>query len=137
MYSIMSFVCGLIFGLGLTISNMINPNKVLNFLDFFGAWDPTLLVVMASALVVTSLGYVLLRRRKKPLLDDAFHMPTASAITKPLIIGSGLFGIGWGLAGYCPGPGVAALATLNTDPVFFILGLVIGSCVYHLLSKGR
>jgi len=135
MYTLMSLICGVVFGLGLTISALINPNKVLNFLDVFGTWDPTLLVVMASALVVVILGNLVLRKVDKPVLDDTFHQTQASQITKPLVLGSALFGIGWGLSGYCPGPGVTALATLNAAPVYYVIGLIIGSCFYSILSS--
>src|SRR3954447_19772199 len=97
-------MCGLIFGAGLLISGMVQPAKVLAFLDIFGAWDPSLLVVMAAALAVGSAGYALARRRVQPLFDTRSFWPTATQIDRPLVAGSVLFGIGWGMVGLCPGP---------------------------------
>src|SRR5262245_25695566 len=108
MVIIAQFLIGLLFGLGLVVSGMINPAKVLNFLDLFGTWDPTLAIVMASAVAVTFIGYRLARRRNRPLLADRFHIPEALAVDRPLLLGSAVFGVGWGLAAYCPGPALAA-----------------------------
>ncbi|AHE67012.1 DUF6691 family protein [Legionella oakridgensis] len=135
MYSLMAFLCGLIFGLGLTVSNMINPNKVLNFLDVFGNWDPTLLVVMAAALLITVPGYQFILKLNKPMFDKQFYMPKKINIEKHLIIGSMIFGIGWGLSGYCPGPGIAALSTWAVDPLYFVIGLLIGSLTFFGFFK--
>src|SRR6201999_4590883 len=99
-----SFGCGLVFGLGLLISGMTEPEKVLGFLDIFGAWDATLAFVMAGAVVVAGIGFALARRRSAPLFAAAFAWPSRRDIDAPLLVGSGLFGIGWGLAGICPGP---------------------------------
>ena len=135
MYMLTAFLSGILFGVGLTISNMTNPNKVLNFLDISGTWDPTLLVVMAAAVTVTLIGYQFVLKQKKPLFDDQFHLPTKKIIDKQLIIGSALFGVGWGTAGYCPGPAISALATFNMDPVYFLIGMIVGSLVCHKLYK--
>ncbi|WP_133127857.1 DUF6691 family protein [Legionella nagasakiensis] len=135
MYSFIAFLCGLIFGLGLAISNMINPNKILNFLDVFGHWDPTLFVVMGAALLVTLPGYQMILKSNKPKLDNQFHLPKKTNINAPLIIGSIIFGIGWGLSGYCPGPGITALSTFNLDPLYFIIGLILGSLTFFGLFK--
>ncbi|GGI81892.1 DUF6691 family protein [Legionella impletisoli] len=137
MYTFMAFLCGLIFGLGLTVSNMTNPNKVLNFLDVFGPWDPTLLVVLVAAVIVAFLGYFFIQGLKKPILDQMFHLPEETKITKRLVLGSACFGVGWGIAGYCPGPGITALSTFNADPLYFVVGLIIGSCFYSILYSGR
>ena len=99
-----SLVCGLIFGFGLMISGMTQPTKILGFLDIFGAWDPSLAVVMAAALVVTGLGFALARRRPAPVIAPQCLWPTKTAIDRPLVIGAVLFGLGWGLVGLCPGP---------------------------------
>ncbi|HAT9030003.1 TPA: transporter [Legionella pneumophila subsp. pneumophila] len=137
MYNIMSFLCGLLFGAGLTISNMINPNKVLNFLDINGFWDPSLLIVMAVAVTVTFLGYKLINKFDKPILCDQFYLPEKKSIEKKLILGSIIFGIGWGVAGYCPGPSISALTTFNSDPVYFVIGLIAGSWTYYWLFKKK
>ncbi|STY29647.1 transporter protein [Legionella wadsworthii] len=130
-----AFFIGLLFGLGLTVSNMINPYKILNFLDFFGYWDPTLLVVMVSAVLTTFIGYRFVLKKAKPLITECFFLPESTKITKPLLMGSAIFGIGWGLAGYCPGPSITALATFNLDPLYFVLGMILGSFAYWFLAK--
>ncbi len=117
---------GLLFGLGLSISGMVNPEKVLAFLDLSGPWDPSLSLVMLAAFLVTWAGYQVVLR-KKPLLDDQLHLPGRSTIDSRLLTGAVLFGAGWGLAGYCPGPAVAALASGAEEPVFFLAALVAGS----------
>jgi uncharacterized protein len=129
MPALVSFVCGYIFGLGLFISGMIQPTKVLGFLDFFGipsgTWDPSLAVVMAAGLAVTGAGYALARRRP-PLLDRQSRWPTATAVDRPLLCGAALFGIGWGLVGLCPGPAIANLATLSSGVIVFVIAMAVG-----------
>ncbi|MDI9817856.1 MULTISPECIES: DUF6691 family protein [unclassified Legionella] len=131
MYHLMAFINGIIFGAGLTISNMMNPYKVLNFLDVTGNWDPTLLVVMVAALLTTFIGYRIVRLFRKPVLGERFHIPEKTKITKRFILGSVIFGIGWGIAGYCPGPSITALATWNMDPLYFVISMVMGSYAYY------
>ena len=109
---IFSLFAGVIFGAGLAISDMVNPARVANFLDFAGSWDPTLVFVMAGGLAVTTLGYTLVFRHSAPLVDEKFHLPTQRQIDLPLVGGAALFGVGWGLAGICPGPALADLTTL-------------------------
>nr|WP_244599574.1 DUF6691 family protein [Legionella londiniensis] len=116
---------------------MTNPYKILNFLDFFGPWDPTLLVVMITALITAFIGYQMVFKTKKPVLEQVFHIPQKTNITKGLIIGSIIFGIGWGSTGYCPGPSITALSTGNPDPLYFVLGMVLGSLVYWMLFERR
>src|SRR5579864_1715735 len=108
-----AFVSGLLFGLGLTVSQMINPAKVIGFLDIFGDWDPSLAFVMATAIPVTALGYAVARRRRSPICASDFNLPTRTQVDWPLMTGAVLFGVGWGLVGYCPGPAVAALGLGN------------------------
>ncbi|MEM9618766.1 MAG: DUF6691 family protein [Pseudomonadota bacterium] len=121
-----SFLIGLIFGLGLVISQMSNPVKILGFLDIAGDWDPTLLVVMGAALMTTLIGYRLVLGRRKPLLDTAFHLPTKTTIDRPLLIGAAIFGLGWGMAGLCPGPGVSAAALGGVAPWAFVAAMLVG-----------
>jgi uncharacterized protein len=120
-----AFACGLIFGLGLVISGMTQTPRVLGFLDILGTWDPTLVIVMASALTVALPGTWLARRRT-PVLADTHHLPTRTVIDRPLVIGAVLFGIGWGLVGLCPGPALANLATLSPAVIVFVLAMAAG-----------
>src|SRR5438067_13625904 len=113
MWIIAPLVCGLIFGAGLLVSGMVQPTKVLGFLDIFGAWDPSVAVVMAAALTVAAPGFMLARRRSRPWLAEQYFWPGKSDIDAPLLLGAGLFGIGWGLVGLCPGPALESLATLS------------------------
>ncbi len=121
-----SFVSGIIFGVGLSVSNMINPKKVLGFLDLFGQWDPSLIFVMMGAIIISAPIFFLFRNKNKPLFADNFAMPTLKSVDKNLIIGSTTFGIGWGLVGFCPGPAISSLALLNTYSLFFVLSLLGG-----------
>jgi uncharacterized protein len=123
---IISLLAGVIFGAGLTISDMVNPARVLNFLDLAGHWDPTLIFVMAGGLGVTALGYRLVLRRTSPVLDEKFHLPTQRQIDFRLVGGSALFGVGWGLAGFCPGPALTALVTLEPKVLAFVAAMLIG-----------
>jgi uncharacterized protein len=135
MPALASFVCGYIFGLGLFISGMIQPTKVLGFLDVFGipsgTWDPSLIVVMAAGLAVASIGYALARRRP-PLLETQSRWPTATAIDPPLLVGTALFGVGWGLVGLCPGPAIANLATASPGVIVFVVAMAIGMAAHDL-----
>jgi uncharacterized protein len=120
------FAFGLIFGLGLIVSDMINPAKVLNFLDLAGSWDPSLALVMGAAVVTAFLGYRLALGMKKPLLSGRFHLPEAASIDGRLVMGSALFGLGWGLGGFCPGPAVTSLAWFAPGTLIFIPAMLAG-----------
>jgi len=133
--SIASFVCGLVFGLGLLISGMTEPAKVLGFLDIFGAWDATLAFVMAGAVAVSSVGFILARRRSAPLLASSFAWPTRRDIDAPLVVGSALFGVGWGLCGICPGPALVDLAGLSAPIIVFVAAMVLGMFGYELWQR--
>ncbi|MCC6889838.1 MAG: YeeE/YedE family protein [Hyphomicrobiales bacterium] len=122
--------CGFVFGLGLLISGMTQPSKVLGFLDIFGAWDPSLAVVMAAALAVSGPGTLLVRRWAQPLLAPGFERPSRARVDPPLIAGAALFGIGWGLVGLCPGPALENLATLSPQVLVFCLAMVAGMSVH-------
>jgi len=136
MQLIASFACGLLFGFGLMISGMMQPSKVLGFLDIFGRWDPTLAFVMAAALAVSGLGYALVRQRQRPLFAEQLHWPAKTEIDRTLVMGSALFGIGWGLAGLCPGPALENLATLSPRVAVFVLTMIAGILLQDL-SQSR
>jgi len=122
-------VCGLLFGLGLLVSGMTDPNKVLGFLDVFGAWDPTLVWVMVGAIGVHALAYRLIRRRSASLFASGFRIPTRRDVDVKLVFGAALFGVGWGLSGYCPGPSLVALASLHSGVIVFVAAVALGSIV--------
>jgi len=123
---VVAFASGIIFGLGLTISEMINPARVIGFLDVAGSWDPTLMFVMGGALAVTLPASHFILRRAMPLLDSEFFLPTKRDIDPPLILGAAIFGIGWGLGGFCPGPALAAIASGTPTVFLFVLSMIIG-----------
>jgi uncharacterized membrane protein YedE/YeeE len=127
-----SFACGFLFGLGLLISGLTQPPKVLGFLDVLGTWDPTLAFVMAGALAVTAAGYAALHRRQAPVFAPEYLWPTRQDIDAPLTIGAMLFGVGWGLAGLCPGPALANLATLSPRIVVFVIAMGAGMLAHDL-----
>lgn len=129
-------LAGVVFGLGLAIAQMTDPRKVLAFLDVAGAWDPSLLFVLGAAVAVTAIGFALAGRRAAPWFDTHFHSPTARAIDHPLLLGAALFGVGWGLVGYCPGPAIASLGSANVELLWFLPALVAGTLA-HRMSSGR
>ena len=126
-------ISGLLFGAGLTISGMVNPMKILNFLDFTGSFDPTLIFVMGGGLLVTMIGYQLLFRQPKPLFADQFQIPTLKQIDRRLVGGAVLFGIGWGLSGFCPGPAIASLVFGHVESFVFVAAMAIGMVLTRLL----
>lgn len=135
-----ALVSGLIFGFGLAISGMTQPTKVLGFLDVLGiasgTWDPTLAFVMIGALAVAAPGYVLARRRERPLLAEVAAWPKKREIDRPLVAGAVLFGLGWGLVGLCPGPAIANLATLSSRVVAFVIAMAAGMLALDLWRRG-
>jgi len=131
MYAIITFLTGLLFGLGLAISEMTNPAVVIGFLDIFGEWNPSLIFVMGGAVSIGMIGYVIRNRRSKPWLADKWYVPTRRDIDKSLVLGAGLFGIGWGLSGYCPGPGLTALTNNPMEGVYFVGALITGSALFQ------
>lgn len=122
----LGFLSGLIFGLGLVISGMADPAKVLNFLDLAGTWDPSLDFVMGGAMVTAFLGYRLVWRQSAPLLDTRFDLPKTTRIDRPLVVGAALFGIGWGMGGFCPGPAWAALPLMAPGTLVFLPAMLAG-----------
>lgn len=122
-----SVIIGAIFGLGIAISGMANPAKVLNFFDVAGTWDPSLIFVMGGAVLTAGIGYLLLfRARQKPVIGHQFHVPTNKTIDKRLIGGSAIFGIGWGIAGFCPGGAIPALGLGYQETIIFVASLIVG-----------
>jgi hypothetical protein len=137
MLMVASLACGLVFGTGLLVSGMVRPEKVLGFLDIFGAWDPSLAVVMVAALAVSVPGFILPQRRARPVLAPRSFWPTATALDRELVIGAALFGIGWGLVGLCPGPALENLATLSTRVIAFVAAMAAGMILHGLWTKRR
>ncbi len=135
MTALVSFVCGLIFGVGLVISGMTQPQKVLRFLDIFGHWDPTLALVMASALAISGVGFALIRRQTRPFLATKHQWPTRKDIDRPLVVGSTLFGIGWGLVGLCPGPALVNLVGLFPMVIGFVVAMAAGMMLKDLWDR--
>lgn len=120
------YLIGLVFGVGISISGMANPAKVLNFFDVAGSWDPSLIFVMGGAVAVTFLGYRLVLRRPAPMMDTTFHLPDNPRIDARLLGGSAVFGVGWGIAGFCPGGALPALGTGRIDVFVFVAALIAG-----------
>ena len=135
MNKLVALFCGIIFGIGLVISQMINPAKVLGFLNVFGEWDPSLAFVMIGALIVSSPLFHLFKKKEKPIFSASFSIPENKEIDKKLIIGSILFGVGWGLAGLCPGPAISSIALFNVSSVTFVIAMFFGFYVTKL-SRG-
>ena len=134
---IAALFAGVIFGLGITVSGMINPAKVLNFFDVVGTWDPSLALVMAAALITTAIGYRLVFARGTPLVEPRFLVPTRKDVDAQLLLGSAIYGLGWGLIGYCPGGVVPALGLGRIEPFVFVAALVGGMGLARLLSRLR
>lgn len=126
MHLALVYASGLIFGLGISISGMANPAKTLNFFDVAGQWDPSLAIVMGTALAVTALGYRLVLRRSRPIYEPRFQLPTARVIDARLLGGAALFGVGWGMSGFCPGASLPALGTGRVEVAAFTVALVLG-----------
>ncbi|QDW40260.1 YeeE/YedE family protein [Bradyrhizobium sp. KBS0727] len=137
MWIIAPLVCGLIFGAGLLIAGMVQPTKVLGFLDIFGAWDPSLAVVMAAALAVSVPGFMLAKQRSQPWLASQYFWPSKSEIDLPLVAGAALFGVGWGLVGLCPGPALESLATLSPGVIVFAVAMAAGMALHEAWQKSR
>ncbi|NRB38024.1 MAG: YeeE/YedE family protein [Pseudomonadales bacterium] len=129
MFQIIALIAGTLFGLGLAVSGMSDTQKVIGFLDIFGHWDASLMFVMAVGIAATAPAFHFILRRSKPLIADKFYLPCNTAIDKKLLLGSALFGIGWGLYGYCPGPAIASLSYLNIDSAAFVASMLAGMFV--------
>jgi len=137
MQMFVAVVCGLIFGWGLLISGMLQPTKVIGFLDIFGSWDASLAVVMAAALVVSGVGFWITAARERPILAARSMWPTKRDVDAPLVIGAALFGVGWGLVGLCPGPALENLATLSPRVIAFVVAMAFGMVSHSLWDEIR
>ena len=137
MRSLAVLICGALFGAGVTVSGMVNPMRILNFMDITGSFDPTLIFVMAGGLIVNFIGYRLTFTRAAPLMDEDFKLPVNKLVDNRLIFGSALFGVGWGIAGFCPGPAVASLVFGNTESFVFVTAMAVGIVVTRLISNSR
>ena len=137
MWIIAPLLCGLIFGAGLLISGMVQPTKVLAFLDIFGAWDPSLAIVMAAALAVSVPGFRLAGQSPRPWLAGQYFLPGKSGIDLPLVAGAALFGVGWGLVGLCPGPALESLATLSPGVIVFVGAMGAGMIAHDIWRQAR
>jgi hypothetical protein len=137
-YNIAGFIpalaVGILFGSGLALSDMVNPARVLAFLDIAGRWDPTLAFVMAGAIIPAAIAFQLSRRMPKPVLDNRFFIPESRNIDRRLVIGAGLFGIGWGLAGFCPGPAIAGLVFGLWQPWLFVAAMLAGMIAHRVIA---
>jgi uncharacterized membrane protein YedE/YeeE len=128
-------VAGLIFGLGLAVSGMTHAGKVLGFLDVTGHWDPSLLLVLGGAVAVTTVAFPFILRRPAPVLEEKFRLPVARVIDGSLVVGAAIFGIGWGISGYCPGPGIALLAAPGWETWVFIPAVLLGAFLHKALTS--
>jgi uncharacterized protein len=134
MAKLLVFLSGFIFAVGLSLSQMTQPDRILGFLDIFGAWDPTLAFVMGSGVITVAIGFRLVLRRSQPLFGSVFLVPGKAGIDARLLGGAGLFGIGWGLSGFCPGPAVVAAVTGVTEVLLFVAAMVLGMVLQQLFA---
>ena len=135
MLRITEFAVGLLFGLGLILSGMTDPGKVLGFLDLAGVWDPSLALVMGGAIAVGIGAFAVARKRTVAFLGGAMQLPTSQSIDRRLVIGSLVFGAGWGLAGFCPGPAITSIGTGNPKAVIFVIAMIAGMAIFELADK--
>ena len=137
MHIVTAFIVGLVFGIGLIVAGMTDPAKVQGFLDLAGMWDPSLAFVMGGAILVGFAAFRIAGKRERALLGDAMRLPTATHIDRRLVLGGLAFGAGWGLAGFCPGPALASLATGGAKVAIFTSAMVAGMVVFEVLERGR
>lgn len=135
--NIAALASGIIFGVGLGVSQMTNPDKVLDFFDLFGVWDPSLAFVMGGAVAVTTVAFRYVLKRPNPLLAARFNLPTKSDIDARLIAGSAIYGVGWGLVGFCVGPSIAALAYGDNRVVIFVVALIAGAWIANIVTRAK
>ena len=134
-HRISEFLVGLLFGLGLILSGMTDPGKVIGFLDLAGLWDPSLALVMGGAIAVGFFAFAIAKKRTANFLGGALHLPKSNQIDKPLVMGAMLFGAGWGLAGFCPGPGLVSLASGNAKGAFFVVFMLVGMQLFEIFNR--
>ena len=137
MHIVTALIAGLLFGAGLILSGMSNPAKVLAFLDVGGTWDPSLLFVMLGAILVAALAFRFARTRVRPLFGDRIHLPGAGRVDGRLVLGSVVFGVGWGLVGYCPGPALTSLAVGGRSTLLFVAAMVAGMAIFEVAERIR
>jgi len=134
MNKLVSLISGIIFGIGLVISEMINPEKVLGFLDLFGNWDPSLAFVMIGALIISSPLFHIIKKKEKPIFAKNFNYSNNKSINNQLILGSAIFGAGWGLIGLCPGPAISSIALLDIYSIIFVIAMFVGFYLVKLIN---
>jgi uncharacterized protein len=130
-----ALLAGGVFGFGLALAGMIDPLKVLGFLDLYGDWDASLLLVLGGAVSIAAISFRLVLRRSAPVLDERFHLPPARSVDAALVGGAAIFGVGWGLGGYCPGPAIASLAYANPEALWFVPAMLLGAGVQRWLTR--
>ena len=135
MTQIVALLIGAVFGGGLYLAGMTNPSKIVNFLDIAGNWDPSLIFVMGGGIPVAAIGFFILKKREKPLIFDEIQVPTHGVIDRPLVIGSVLFGVGWGVSGLCPGPAFASVLLEPAIIIPYLTALVLGSLAYDRIQR--
>lgn len=136
-HRITEFAVGLLFGIGLILSGMTDPGKVIGFLDLFGPWDPSLALVMGGAILVGVFAFAIARKRTRTFLGGALHLPKSNDIDRRLVVGGLVFGAGWGLAGFCPGPALVSLGAGQPKAVVFVIAMLAGMAVFELLDRRR
>ena len=135
MTQMVALLIGAVFGGGLYLAGMTNPSKIVNFLDIAGTWDPSLIFVMGGGIPVAAIGFFILKKREKPLIFDEIQVPTPGVIDRPLVIGSVLFGVGWGVSGLCPGPAFASVLLEPAIIIPYLMALVLGSLAYDRIQR--
>ncbi len=135
MQLLVALIAGLLFGIGLILSGMTDPSKVIGFLDLAGRWDPSLMFVMGGAVMIGLVAFMLAERSRKTLLGDVMRLPDTRRIDRRLLLGGLTFGVGWGLAGYCPGPALTSLATGGYKPGLFVLAMLAGMAIFEFLDR--
>ncbi|EUB99331.1 protein of unknown function DUF395 YeeE/YedE [Rhizobium sp. CF080] len=135
--TVAALVSGTVFGFGLALSGMLDPTRVQGFLDIFGAWDPSLVFVLGGAVLVAFMGIQIMDRMARPTFDDTFHVPAKREIDAPLVIGSALFGLGWGIGGFCPGPAIASLSVGLGQSFLFVAAMLVGMTIHDRMWSRR
>lgn len=133
--SIAALVVGFVFAIGLGLSGMTQPQKVIGFLDLFGQWDPSLIFVMVGAIVIHFITFKIIRKRNSPLFSSQWHVPTKKEITPALMIGAFIFGVGWALGGFCPGPAITSMASFDKTPFVFVISMIAGMFLFRQVDK--